>query len=199
MFYVEQEGLLAKMKGYIMQISNNLSPSFGSIQVNVSEMNREQRGKSDAVFRTLKYSDRYQPLEHQDVDIYLLPNKKHKNMIDVRYMDPYSGEFIRNNQNKIINQTLKASNMDSIGYFADHVIDTLAKIVKGVYHRPNINVRNVVDGNTTMAKINPDKFEDLSEYIEEWQDLGYTQQEAEKTVVDQYCNSYHLDNRDADF
>ena len=182
-----------------MQISNSLSPSFGSIQVGISKMDRDQRAKSDAVFSTLKYSDRYQPLEHEDIDIYLLPDKRHKGSINVRFMDPYSGEYIRNNKNKIINKTLQTSNMYDIGCFADDILDILQKIVKGVYSRPKADIGKVVNGNTTMARINPVKFEDFSETIEEWEDLGYTLKEAKEQAFEQYKNLYHVDNRDADF
>jgi hypothetical protein len=162
-------------------------------------MNREQREKSDMLFNALKYCDRYQPLEHEDFDIYILPNKKNKDKIDVRFMDPYSGEFVRNNKNKIINKTLETSDINEVWDFTDKILDTLQKMVKGIYKRPAIDVSKVVNNETTMAKINPRKSEDLSEVIEEWQELGLSKEEAKNQAVENYCCTYHIANNDADF
>ena len=53
-----------------MQVTNNTSPSFGSIQVNISKMNNYQRGVSNKLFRAIKYSENYSPIAEKDVDIY---------------------------------------------------------------------------------------------------------------------------------
>jgi len=91
-----------------MQISNNNSLSFGSIQVNLTKMNPSQRRISDRLFNSLKYSDKYSKMTSEvrpgeDLDIYMLP-KKGKG-IEIRFLDPYSGEFVRD-KNKIIRNEL---------------------------------------------------------------------------------------------
>ena len=97
-----------------MQISNNNSTSFGSIQVQISKMNINQRCISDRLFNSLKYSEKYSKLTSdirsgEDLDIYMLP--KGKRGIEVRFMDPYSGIFVRD---KYINTYRPINNLKFI-------------------------------------------------------------------------------------
>lgn len=181
-----------------MYLNNNISPSFGSIQVQSSKMNRKQINTSNSLYDTIKYSDEYSKLSDEDIDIYILP--KGKSNIEVRFMDPYSGNFVRDN-NRIIKYSLDA---DSCRFapkeqLAKQVLDTLQNIVSGIFKRPKIDSRKIVDGNTEMAKLNPSKAENIQEMVEEFENIGYSKKEAEDAAVEEFCSLYHFGNRDADF
>ncbi len=183
-----------------MQVTNNTSPSFGSIQVNISKMNNYQRGVSNKLFRAIKYSENYSPIAEKDVDIYFLPSKGDD--IEVRFMDPYSGRFFRDKDNKIIRQQVGYSGKgNKFWNLADSVIENFRKMVTGEIERPKANVHKVVIGETEMTRINPAKTdEDVYEHAQSlMKELDYTQEEAEQSAFEQYKHLYHIDNKDADF
>lgn len=184
-----------------MQISNNNSLSFGSIQVNITRMTPGQRRISDRLFNSLKYSDKYSKLTTEkrageDLDIYMLP--RNGRGVEIRFIDPYSGNFVRDN-NKIIKEELYGTLSDKVERITDKIIDTYEKIVNGVIKRPKEDVSKFIKGDTSMHRINPDKAEDLSESIAEYKRIGYSPSEAEEQAFEQYKNLYHVKNKDADF
>ena len=184
-----------------MQISNTTSPSFGSIQVALSKMNNSQRDISDKFYRAVKYSDDYITYADNDIDIYVLPSKDKKADVEIRFMDPYSGRFYRGENGKIIKHPLKYDYSDKFWDFTDNVIANFKKIATGAIKRPTANIHNVIMGKTEMAKLNPDKADDIMyEYTKElMEDCFYTQKEAENVAFEQYKNQYHINNKDADF
>ena len=184
-----------------MQISNNNSLSFGSIQVNLTKMNPSQRRISDRLFNSLKYSDKYSKMTSEvrpgeDLDIYMLP-KKGKG-IEIRFLDPYSGEFVRD-KNKIIRNELYGTISDKVESITDKILDTYEKIVNGAISRPKEDISKFVKEKTEVHRINPAKAEDLSERVNEYRRIGYSQSEAEEQAFEEYKNLYHIDNKDADF
>ena len=182
-----------------MQVTNNTSPSFGSIQVALSKMDKNQRGESDKLYKAIKYDDKYSPLAEKDVDIYILPSKT--SHIEVRYMDPYSGKFYRKENGEIIKHHLKYLSVDKFWEFVDKVVNTYCTAAKEEIKRPEANIHNVIMGNTEMTKINPQKTDDiLYSYTQDlMKNCGFTQKEAEDFVFDQYTQLYHTNNKDADF
>lgn len=181
-----------------MQISNNSSTSFGSIQVGLSKMNRVQRGVSNRLFDTIKYSDEYSKISNNDLDIYMLPGK-HSNEVEVRLMDPYSGNFIRNEKGVIIRENLRGTLSDRVEAVTDKVIETYNKVIKNIIPRPKENVSKVVNGETEMARLNPAKQNDFDDCIESWKKLGYPEDDAQVQAFEEYKSLYHVDNKDADF
>ncbi len=188
-----------------MLISTNNAQSFGSIQVNLTKMTSHQRSISDRLFNSLKYSEKYSKLTSdiragEDLDIYMIP--KGKKGIEVRFMDPYSGMFVREkfvNTCKIIREELFSSFSHSIESATDKIIDTYEKIVNGVIARPKEDVSKFVKGDTEMHRINPNKAEDLSEMIAKFRKSDCTPAEAEEQAFEGYKGLYHIDNQDADF
>lgn len=179
-----------------MQISNNNSPSFGSIQVRLSRMNRHQTGLSDRLFDTIKYAEKYQKLSGEDLDIYMLPAKSSKE-IEIRFMDPYSGMFVRNEKGKIIKETLRSGMAEKIEGVADKVMETYKKIVDSVIPRPKEDLYKVISGKTEMATMNPTKYDDFFNDINNWKRLGMSQEDAEELAFNQFKGLYHIDNMDA--
>ena len=184
-----------------MQISNNNPQSFGSIQVNLSKMNSAQWRVSDRLFNSIKYSEKYSRLTSDvragdALDIYFLP--KSARGIEVRFIDPYSGQFVRDN-NKIIKGELFSTVSDKVESVTDKIVNTYEKIINGVIKRPEEDIAKVIKGDTEMCKINPSKEYDFSELISEQKRLGLTQEEAEEQAFEQYKDLYHIDNKDADF
>lgn len=181
-----------------MQISNNTSPAFGSIQAGITRMDNYQKKVCDTFFRGIKYSEKYSKYAEEDIDVYVLPSKTAD--IEVRYMDPYSGKFFRDGEGKIIKQPLLYITREGFWRFTDNVIDTLKKITEGAIKRPKPNIHKVIMADTEMAKLNPYKADD--ELYNLAQDLvkeGLTQKDAEKIIYQEYVNSYHIGNKDADF
>lgn len=181
-----------------MQVMNNNSPSFGSIQVAISRMNSRQRGLSDKLFRTIKYTESYNDLSSEALDIYMLPGKKNGD-IQVRFMDPYSGKFVRNSKGQIINKILASAKSEKVEEVADKIIDTFKKIINNTIERPRAVISDVINNNTEMAKINSDKSVDVSDTLKNLRKLGYTKKEAEEAAYEEYKSLYYLDNFDADF
>lgn len=184
-----------------MQISNNNSLSFGSIQVNLTKMTPSQRRISDRLFNSLKYNETYSKLTSdiragEDLDIYMLP-KKGKG-IEIRFLDPYSGEFVRD-KNKMIRNELYGTISDKVESITDKILDTYEKIVNGAISRPKEDISKFVKEKTEVHRINPAKAEDLSERVNEYRRIGYSQSEAEEQAFEEYKNLYHIDNKDADF
>ncbi len=181
-----------------MEISNNMSPSFGSIQVGLSKMNRNQRAISDRLFNTIKYSEKYSKISNGNLDIYMLPGK-HSNEVEVRIMDPFSGNFIRNKDGKILKESLWGRVSEKVEAVTDKIIESYKKVLDGVIGRPKENIQNMVSGKTEMARVNPAKHDDLYEGIESWKKLGYSEEDAQVQAFEEYKSLYHVDNKDADF
>ena len=184
-----------------MEIRNNVSTNFKSIQVGLSKMTSNQRRISDRLFRTIKYSEKYSKMTgmeaNNDLDIYMLgkPGKG----VEVRFMDPYSGNFVRGEDGKIIRTHLGSLVNEKVEAVADAVIDTYKKIIDGVIKRPKEDVSKMINGKTEMARINPAKQEDFYSKAKQYKDLCCTQQEAEEQAFEEYKSLYHVDNKDADF
>ena len=183
-----------------MQISNNNSQTFGSIQVRLSHMNRNQRCISDRLFNSIKYDNKYSKLTSnvragEDLDIYMLPKGKG---IEIRFMDPYSGNFVRKD-NVIVRENLFSVISERVESVTDKVVSLYEQIKNGVIPRPKENISKFIKGETELDAINPAKKEDLYEPIQEFKRCGFSQKEAEEQAFDQYTNLYHMDNKDADF
>jgi len=60
-----------------MKINNISTPSFGSIQIQKSKMDWQQRGASERLYDTINYSDKYNELieNNNDIDIYTSEKK----------------------------------------------------------------------------------------------------------------------------
>ena len=184
-----------------MQISSNNSLSFGSIQVGLSKMSANQRRISDRLFNSIKYSDKYSKLQfekcaEEDLDIYILA--KRGSGVEIRFMDPYSGEFVRKD-NKIVKENLYGTVSETVEAVTDKIVDIYEKIVQGVIKRPKEDVAKFMRGETEMVRINPAKEQDLSETVKEYKKLGYSQEDAEEQAFQEYKALYHIENKDADF
>ena len=81
-----------------MQINSlNSSPlSFGSIQIASSKMSRRQRQQSEQMYDIIKSTSKYADNEAGATDIYIMPAPNKGAGIELRFMDLYSGRFIRN-------------------------------------------------------------------------------------------------------
>jgi len=178
---------------------NSVSPSFGSLQVATSKMNNKQMDLSDKFCDSLKYDDTYQTLEDQDVDVYVLPGKN-DSQIDVRVMDPYSGNFIRSNDRHIIKQKLSTrSSEEAIRKAADSIIDTIKSVVAGLIKRPKADVVNIFEGKTAMARLNPDKYKSFDRDLKYWIDAGVDLDDALDMSYDNFVSMYRIGNVDKDF
>ena len=184
-----------------MQISNNVSPSFGSIQVAYSQMNSYQRNVSEKFFRAVKYSDEYAPYVDKDVDIYVLPSKNKNADVEILFMDPYSGRFYRGKNGKIIKRPLKYADNDRFWNFTDKIIEEFKKMAMGAIKRPTADIHKVVMGKTEMTKLNPDKKdESVYAYAKALiNSCNFTKEEAENAAYEDYISLYHQNNKDADF
>lgn len=181
-----------------MDIKNNVSPSFGSIQVRLSKMNRTQIELSDRLYRTLKYDAHYSKIADNDLDLYMLPAKTHDS-IEIRYMDPFSGNFVRDEQGKIMRENLSSLINSKVEKVTDAVVDTYNKILNNVIKRPKEDLSQIVSGKTDIARVNPTKQEDLFDIIEELKVSGYSKEDAEQQAFEDFKSLYHVDNHDADF
>ena len=182
-----------------MKISNNYSPSFGSIQVGLSKMNSKQMALSDRLYDTIKYSESYLPVENNDIDIYMLPSKS-RNEIEIRFMDPISGNFIRNQNGSILKHKLGSGKSSKIEEICDQVINTYKYILDGAISLPKINMDNILKDKTDVARLNPNKNGDeIKDLVTDWIEVGYSKDEAEHAAIEQYKSLYHLDNKDGDF
>lgn len=184
-----------------MQVLNNNSQTFGSIQVRLSRMNRNQRCIADRLFNSIKYDDKYSKLTSniragEDLDIYMLPVKG--NGIEIRFLDPYSGNFVRKD-NVILRENLFSLLSDRVENATDKVVSLFEQIKKGVIARPKENISKFLSGKTELDAINPAKKDDLYEPIQEFKGCGFSQKEAEKQAFEEYKSLYHIDNKDADF
>lgn len=181
-----------------MRISNNTSPAFGSIQAGITKMDNYQKKVCDTFYRGIKYSEKYSKYSEEDIDIYVLPSKTAD--IEIRYMDPYSGKFFKDEEGKIIKQPLLYITREGFWRFTDNVIETLKKITEGAIKRPKADVHKVIMGDTTMAKINPDKADDeLYDMVQNLMKDGVSQKDAEDIVYNHYVGTYRIGNKDADF
>ena len=188
-----------------MQISNNNSTSFGSIQVQISKMNINQRCISDRLFNSLKYSEKYSKLTSdirsgEDLDIYMLP--KGKRGIEVRFMDPYSGIFVRDkyiNTYRLIKEELYSTLNEQVESAADKIVNIYEKIVNGTIKRPKEDIGRIIKGDTEMCKINPDKAEDFTDLVKSYERMGSSRSQAEEQAFEEYKALYHVKNKDADF
>ncbi len=181
-----------------MRISNNTSPAFGSIQAGITKMDNYQKKVCDTFYRGIKYSEKYSKYTEEDIDIYVLPSKTAD--IEIRYMDPYSGKFFKDEEGKIIKQPLLYITREGFWRFTDNVIETLKKITEGAIKRPKADIHKVLTNDTEMVKLNPNKAEDeLYSFAEDLVKEGVSQKDAEKIIYQRYVNSYHINNKDADF
>ncbi len=182
-----------------MNISSNFSPSFGSLQVRTSQMSSTQRAISEKFSDAIKYDDKYLQLADEDVDVYVLPGKS-DSQVEVRLMDPYSGNYIRNDKGRIIKQTLSfKDSMDKLFSASDKIVESIGKVVSGVFSRPKPDLQKIFEGDTAMAKINPDKYKVFDEDLELWLKEGCSLSDAIEMAYDNFVNLYSIGNKDADF
>jgi len=176
-----------------MQITNNTTPSFGSIQVN-APMTKAQKRITERIFNTIKYSDIYNMHTDNNLDIYILA--KNKNQVELRIMDPFSGFFIRNDQNRIVKEQISLNTVtERFENAIDSILDTYDKVMRGIISRPAEDVSKVMANKTEMAKYNPEKQSDFCEDINIFVEEGYALEDA----FEQHKNIYPLKNPDADF
>ena len=184
-----------------MHISNNDPQTFGSIQVNLSRMNRNQMRVCDRFFNSIKYNDKYSQLTSdikagEDIDIYILPRIGRG--IEIRFMDPYSGYFVRKDK-LMIKENLFTVLNSRVEEVTDKIVDLYEKIKNGTIARPKEDIHKFIREETELDRINPAKKGDLSESIEEYKKLGYSENKARRQAFEVYKSLYHIDNRDADF
>ena len=176
-----------------MQISNNVSLAFGSIQVNKAQMTKSQRRISERIFDAIKYSDRYVSHADNNLDIYLLP--KNKDKVELRIMDPFSGYFIRDDKGKIVKGQIDGIFNEKFETTIDTVLDTYSKVMNDILPRPKEDISKVMANKTEMAKYNPEKQSRLRNEIDFFTDGGFSLEEAFEAIKGTYGEC----NLDADF
>jgi len=177
---------------------NGISPSFGSIQVATSKMNRKQMDVSDKFCNAVKYNDEYQSLAEEDVDIYILPGKG-GSQIDVRVMDPYSGNFVRYDRSIINRKLSNRSSNDEVINAANDIIQLVKSVARGIVKRPAVKLMNIFEGKTAMSQLNPDKYKQFDRDLQYWLDNEIDFDEALHMAYDNFVDMYHIGNIDADF
>lgn len=178
-----------------MRINSISALSFGAIQVQKSKMGWQQRGASERLVQTIEYTDKYSDLKEdgKDIDIYILPKK---NDLEIRFMDLYSGNFIRNKKGKILNTVMNVWVNDGYERATERTLNLYEKVINGEIARPD---GYFVNGDSDISKINPRKAQkDIScikrEVRELMQDLDMGRDEAEETAFDSYINDYNKDS-----
>ena len=134
-----------------MNISAANSPSFGKLKVNTNNMSYWQTRLSDQLDRKLKNSNSYASFEDEPMDVYILPKKNSDEDLEIRYVDPYSGKFFRDNR-KIIKQEFNGSNPFET---ADKIAETLGRISRGEIKTPQMNTKSFINGTTDVFKMRP--------------------------------------------
>ena len=114
--------------------------------------------------------------------------------------DKLNSKFFKDEEGKIIKQPLLYITREGFWRFTDNVIETLKKITEGAIKRPKADIHKVLTNDTEMVKLNPNKAEDeLYSFAEDLVKEGVSQKDAEKIIYQRYVNSYHINNKDADF
>ena len=183
-----------------MNSINITSPSFGSIQTRYTRMSLEQKSASDKFSENLKNNPKYKGMEqYGDIDVYILPAEK-KTEVQVRLMDPYSGNFIKGKNGKIICYTVSSSDYkDKMKKISRRVAKAMGKVIKGKLPRPNANPESIQKGTTAMAKIRPDKYKSFDKDVQEFQKAGLKLKDALNLALSSFMAIYHTDNEDAKF
>lgn len=176
-----------------MQITNNTSLAFGSIQINKAQMTKPQRRIAERLYDAIKYSDKYANYSENNLDIYLLP--KNKEMVELRIMDPFSGYFIRDDKGKIVKGQVRGIFTEKFETVLDSMLDTYSKVMEGIMPRPKENISKIMANETEMAKYNPEKQRVFRDDINLFKDAGYTLEDAFETSK----GTYGEINLDADF
>ena len=184
-----------------MRINKISAIPFSSIQIQNSKMNRAQRDASERLASTIEYSDWYTQIERNydnDIDIYMLAAPYNK--VEIRLLDPYSGNFIKNKRGNII--SILMGTRRGINYEAktNNILDYYEKIETGKIKRPEVDVDKYMNKDVDVAKINPEAHKDLLPEIA-WQmkSNGYTYQEAKEEAYNIFASSYSDYNSDGVF
>ncbi len=179
-----------------MRINSISNMSFGSIQIQKSKMDWQQRGASERLARTIEYTDKYNELTEQgsDIDIYILPKK---NDLEIRLMDVYSGNFIKNKKGKMLNTVMNVWMNDGYEKATDRTLNLYEKVVEGKISRPD---GDFISEDSDMYKINPRKAKKDISHIKKstkelMEDLEISKDEAKEIVFDSYIST----NNDVSF
>ena len=180
-----------------MRIYNISTQPFGSIQIQKSKMDWQQRGASERLYDTIKYSDKYSELTERNkgIDIYILPKK---NDLEIRLMDLYSGNFIRNKKGKILNTIMNVWPNDGYEKATDRTLNLFEKVTKDEISKPDEDMSDFISGNTDISKINPRKAKRDIAYIKReiknlMEDLDASREDAEDIAYDSFINEYNDD------
>ena len=143
-----------------MEVRNNCSPAFTGIVLK-SDLNRVQRNISHCVSDMLDYTDEYVKLR-DDVDVYFLPGKSEKSVI-VKFMDSFSDMFFRSGKNHV-QTTIEVSGNYSKA--VDNIQAQLKGIEEGKFELPAYDETKFLANDTDLAKLDPDAYAELAEYVE---------------------------------
>ena len=81
-----------------------------------------------------------------------------QNNIEIRFLDSYSGNFIKNNNGEILN-IIAAETINKFMVLSERIIDIFRKINNGSIARPKKNSLIFTDDNIDWAKLNPKKYD----------------------------------------
>lgn len=135
---------------------NIVSQSFEGVKIHKSEMNPTQIDLCNRVSNALYKKKEYCKLlkDKNDIDIYMLPKQ---NGIDIRFLDLYSGNFIKNLNGKALNIYVSET-LCRFKVLTDMIIEICTKIKNGTILRPEKNPLDSAEGETDLAKLHPKKY-----------------------------------------
>jgi len=183
-----------------MFITNNFSPSFQKVHIQSSEMNDVQRNFVYNLLDDLQYSDEYQKADEENIDLYFLPNEKVQDGVVVKFADNYSDNFYKSCGHDLsCRQSASKRATNGLFKFADSIKEKLNEIFLGKYDRPEFDPEKIVNATTDVAKVNPERYEDIIEDVEMYENFGVSRLSAEDIGADTFIFEKIKHNRDEEF
>lgn len=139
-----------------MKIGSNDSMAFTGIKFNTSKMDYDQIFMANRLEEAIKLKDLKESVFNNCVDVYVHPSSSNKSSIVAKFMDLYSGNYLRDTEGKIIQHELKSYTLKGYDALADKVLKTISRLAKGEIKRPKVSYTRLMNGKTTdMARVNP--------------------------------------------
>lgn len=138
-----------------MNIQNNISrQAFTGFYVQDEKMNSHQKSLSVDILDSITYSDDYLNAHRKNIDVYITPNAKKANKVNVRYMDAENGYYLRDGK-KIVQTTVESGNVLKQ---SDNIISQLKDILSGKYKFRGFDAKLFENVNSDLFKVRPDLF-----------------------------------------
>lgn len=157
------------------------SPNFNGLWVNTSRMTQKERNIAISLCRAIEGSMKYD-FNKKGVDAFITLGQK-KNTYKVRFLDLFSGEFIKKDGTKNSIDEISISLNKNIYDSADRIIEKYSKVCNEG-KRPEVNYNKIISGKTPLAKIKPEFTEEIHYDYERFLSNNTKPREAKILAVD---------------